>query len=125
MVSIRKHGSFGFSQGALNRFKLVDGEWFVVLYYDKESNVIGIQPTQSGEEDGAIKLIKRKAKAPGSEKESISSSISAKAFFEFYNIPCDEGRTFRARWDEEHKMIIVELTQEVKDELKESDPAEQ
>lgn len=109
IISIRKGGALGLSQGALNRFQLMDGAWFVVLYYDREASVIGIQPTKRAEDEGAIKLIKRKSKAPGSERESISSSISAKAFFEYYNIPCDAGRSFPSSWDAELKMIIVEL----------------
>ncbi len=111
IISIRKHGAFGVSQGALNKFGLLDGDWYVVLFYDKAAQAVGIQPTRNAEEEGAIKLVKRKAIAPKSGKESISSSISAKAFFEYYGIDCTETRTYRATWDEEAKIIVVKLSE--------------
>lgn len=115
MISIRKHGSIGFSQGALNRFALLDGDWFVVLFYDKNAAVIGIQPTKDASEEGAIKLIKRKAKLAKSAKESISSSVAARAFLEYYGIPCDKSRAYRAKWSETEKMILLDLNEEVSD----------
>ena len=107
VVSLRKQGAIGLSQGALNRFGLADGEWSVVLYYDREAKVLGIQPTQDPTEEGAIKLIKRRAIGK-TGKASISSSVSAKSFFEYYGLPTTETRSFLATQDEA-KMIIVDL----------------
>lgn len=114
VVSIRKQGSFGLSQGALHRFNLLEDDWFVVLFYDKDSNVIGIQPTKEGTEEGAIKLVKRKSVSKASGKENLSCTIPAKAFFEYYSIPLESSRSFLARWDEESKMILVPLNEEIK-----------
>lgn len=115
MVSLRKHGAIGLSQGALQRFGLMEGAWFVVLYFDKVANVLGIQPVQNEQEDGAVKLIKRRAAAKNG-KESISSSISAKSFFEYYGISTEETRSFKASFDDESKMIIVNLNEPVRTE---------
>lgn len=122
MVSIRKHGAIGLSQGALQRFGLMDGEWFVVLYFDKAANVLGIQPSKDENEDGAIKLIKRRAPAKNG-KESISSSVSARSFFEYYQISTVETRSFRATFDDATKMIIVQLNEPEKVEKDDEQPA--
>ncbi|HTI71803.1 MAG TPA: hypothetical protein VMF06_17640 [Candidatus Limnocylindria bacterium] len=114
IISIRKQGVFGLSQGALHRFSLLDEDWFVVLFYDKDSNVIGILPTKDGAEEGAIKLVKRKTVSKSSGKENISSSVSARSFFEYYTIPLEGSRSFLAKWDEENKMILVPLNDELK-----------
>lgn len=111
-VSLRKQGAIGLSQGALQRFNLVAGDWFMVLFYDKTAKVLGIQPTQNASEEGATKLIKRRAQGKNG-KESVSSSISAKSFFEYYEIPSNETLTFRATWDSDAKMIIVNLNEPI------------
>ena len=122
MISIRKHGAIGLSQGALQRFGLMEGEWFVVLYFDKAANVLGIQPVKDENEDGAIKLIKRRAMGKNG-KSSISSSVSAKSFFEYYQIPTAETRSFRGLYDDATKMIIVNLNEPEKTE-KDEDQSE-
>ncbi len=111
-VSLRKQGAIGISQGALNRFGLVEGDWFVILYFDRSANVLGIQPTQNAEDEGAIKLIKRRA-AGKNGKISISSSISAKSFFEYYSISALETRSFLATLDEQTKMIVIDLNKPI------------
>lgn len=120
-VSIRKHGAIGLSQGSLQRFNLIDGDWFIVLYYDKAANVLGIEPIKDGTAEGAVKLIKRRTPAKNG-KESISSSISAKSFFEYYEIDAQETRSFKAFFDAETKMIIVNLNEPIKTEKEDDEP---
>jgi hypothetical protein len=112
MVSLRKQGAIGLSQGALNRFGLAEGDWYVVLYFDRTAKILGIQPTQNAAEEGAVKLIKRRAVGKHG-KASISSSISAKSFFEYYGLPMAETRTFLASQDDQAKMIIVDLNKRI------------
>lgn len=115
VISLRRHGSIGVSQGALQRFGMLDGDWYVVLYYDKNENVMAIQPTQSKDDEGAVKLIKRPIKGKGGTV-SVSGSVSAKSFFEFYQIPKDETRSFECWWDDSIKMIIIDLKKPKKSE---------
>lgn len=92
----------------MNRFNLSEGEWYLILYYDKEARVIGMQPTQDPKLDGVVKLQKRII--PGADqKTSVTSSLSAKAFFDYYAIPRDETKTYKAEWDNENKMILIKL----------------
>lgn len=109
-ISIRKNGAFGFSQGALTRFGFVEGDWYVVLFYDKYAQVIGIKPTQNKDEDGAVKLVKRIVDM-GEGRHSVSSSVSAKAFFDYYGIPITETKSYRAEMDSESEMIVIHLKQ--------------
>ena len=115
-VSVRKDGSLGLSQGALNRFDLQAGDWYVVLYYDKNVRVIGIQPTKESATEGAIKIIKRKSISKTSGKESLTASIAGRAFFNYYDIPLDKSRSYSAKWDEEQQMILVNLAEPLSQE---------
>jgi hypothetical protein len=108
IVSIRRQGAFGFSNGALQRYGLNTGEWFCVLLYDKTANVVGIMPTQSKDEPDALKLVIRKVTAKEDE-ETQSGSISAKAFFNYYQIPMEPTRSFKSSWNEENKCILIDL----------------
>lgn len=114
-ISIRKNGAFGFSQGALTRFGFVEGDWYVVLFYDKDAQVIGIKPTKEKADEGAVKLVKRVLEM-GKGKTSVSSSVSAKAFFDYYGIPTNETKSFRAEMDKESGMITINLKQGGKSE---------
>ena len=108
-ISIRANGAMGFSQGALRRFGMQEGDWLVVLFYDKNQMVIGIQPTQDASTTGAVKLIKREVKSREG-KASLNAYISARSFLNYYAIPFTDGiKQFEPTWDEESKMILVDL----------------
>lgn len=109
-ISIRANGAIGFSQGSLRRFGMDTGDWLVVLFYDKTQRVIGIQPTQDTSISAAIKVIKREVTSRDG-KTSLNAYISARSFLNYYNIPFKAGiQQFEPTWDEEHKMILVDLT---------------
>ena len=111
-MSIRTNGAIGISQGALRRFKLEDGDWYVVLYYDKAQKVIGIKPSQQQDERVSTKIVKREVKSQKGEK-NVTAYISGKSFLEYYAIPYnDRIRIFEPTWDEEHKLIIINLNEE-------------
>ena len=106
-ISIRSNGTLGISQGALNRFKLAEGEWFAQLLYDRKNQVIGIQPV-SDEGPGLIKLNKKRMEGKDG-KQSINAWISAKAFFDYYGINYDKTNSYLAKWDAAAGVIYVEL----------------
>lgn len=111
-ISVRTNGSLGLSQGALRKFNLETGDWWVVLFYDKVSQVVGIRPTQNEGEESAVRLQRREVSAPGGRKNLIAQ-VSARAFLDYFGIPYQERtRAFVPVWDTEHKMIIVDLTKE-------------
>ncbi len=111
-VSLRINGSIGLSQGALRKFKLDTGEWWAVLYYDKDSRVIGIRPTQNENEESAIKLQRREVGKDGARKNFVAQ-ISARAFLDYFAIPYeDQTRSYVPSWDSDNKMIVVDLKNE-------------
>lgn len=111
-MSIRTNGAVGISQGALRRFHLEEGDWYVILHFDREHNAIGILLTQDASGAGATKIVKREVKSKAGAK-NITAYFSAKSFLEYYNIPYkDHIRLFEPTWDDEHKMVIVDLNQE-------------
>jgi hypothetical protein len=108
-ITLRSNGSLGFSQGALNRFKLKDGDWWVVLYYDKTRKVIGIKPESDGTLKGAIPLVKR-AVVSTSGKTSLNSFVSAKSFMDYYGIDYGSSAGFIAEWYEPGNLIVLDLS---------------
>jgi len=97
-VSIRKNGQIGLSQGAVQQFKLSDFP-YVVLFYDKDQELIGIKPTRDPEEPGAYKL----------NHKGSSATISGLAFLDYFGIDYSRSQRYEARWDEEHQMVVVDL----------------
>lgn len=98
-VSIRANGQIGLSHGAVAKFGL--GRYqYAVLFYDKETEQIGIQPTNSAEESGAYKL----------NIKGSGAAISALAFMDCFGIDHEEARRYSARWDDARGMVIIELT---------------
>ena len=111
-MSIRSNGMMGVSSGALRRFKLLDGDWYLVLFYDDDEKIVGILPTRDGDEEGAIKLVVRHPK-PGSIQKQPSGHFSAKSFLQHHDIEFKgkKAQSFDADWSEEHKMILIDLKQ--------------
>lgn len=99
-VSIRSSGQLGISSGAVKRYNLEQYD-YAILYYDDKNKVIGIKPINEPEE-GALKI----------RKPSVSYDISAKSFFDRYEIPYEETKQYKAEWDSEYDMIIVKINME-------------
>lgn len=95
-VTIRRTGSLGFTIAAIKKFDINEYP-YAVLYYDSEGQKIGIKPTAEPE-DGAVKI----------NRARQSTWISAKRFFDFYEIPIKNGR-YDAILDSKEGMIIIEI----------------
>ncbi|HMO49583.1 MAG TPA: hypothetical protein PKE26_03325 [Kiritimatiellia bacterium] len=108
LVSIRRGGSLGLSQGAINRYGFDNDMTHVVLFYDKEDKLVGIKPIAGDSEEHAIKVIVRPYKA-AKGKESKTAFFSAKSFLDFYAIPYSETKSYDAKWDEQNAMIVIDL----------------
>jgi len=100
-VSITKGGMISFNQGALKRFDL--GKYkFVILYFDRENQLVGVQPTNDPLEEGVCKLRHRQSGA----------DVSAKSFLDFYGIQYGpKAIRFNPKWKEEYQMIIFSPSQ--------------
>ena len=86
----------------------MDGDFFFVLHYDKEARVIGMWPTNNAVEEGALKLVRRKATSKNG-KESVNAYVSARSFLDYYAIPFKKTKVYDAEWNDEYKMILVDL----------------
>ena len=93
-ASIRKPGQIGLNQGAIERYKFKNGE-LVLLGYDKDEKMIG------------IKRLKQPEK--GAKKVTIkdnNGAISAKSFFDYFNIPYDKAGAYELNEDKENDLLI-------------------
>jgi hypothetical protein len=98
-VSIRSNGTVGLNGGAVNKFGLEQYDW-AVLFFDKQSNLVGIKPTKSEKEEGAHRINKGKTGA----------WIAARRFLDYYEIGIVKTKRFDAAWDEKEKMIVVQIS---------------
>lgn len=94
-ASIRKPGQIGLNQGAVERFKFKDGE-YVLLGYDKDEKVVAIR--RLGEPQKGVKKVRVKGN---------SGSISAKSFFDYFEIPYDEPHSYELKNDAENEELLV------------------
>jgi hypothetical protein len=98
-VSIRRNGQISLSHGAVQKFNLADCP-YVVLFYDKERTLMGLKPAQDPEEPGAYKL----------NHKGAGASIAGLAFLDYYGIDYSRAQRYDARWDEEHEMVVIDLS---------------
>jgi hypothetical protein len=116
-VSIRRTGQIGFSQGAVARYNLDNGDWFVVCYYSKDKNSIGLLPTRDKEHVGAVPLYIRK----GSTDGNMNAHIAAKSFLDYYDINYSKGRSYAPERDSKTGFITINLGDKNASEEEESE----
>lgn len=98
-VKIRANGQIYFNLGAMRKFSL---EEFVgaQLYFDNDSERIGVVFTKYREAEGALNLVVR--------PKTSSSWISAKSFFHYYGITLPEDQSIDVEWEmDENNMLIL------------------
>lgn len=93
-ASIRKPGQIGLNQGAIQRYKFENGE-FVLLGYDKDKKMIGIRRIKQPEQGAKKVIIKQK-----------NGAISAKSFFDYFNIPYDKTDAYELSEDKENDLLV-------------------
>ena len=96
-ASIRKPGQIGLNQGAIERFKFRNGE-FVLLGYDREGKMVAIRRL-----DEAQKGVK-KVTIKGN-----SGAISAKSFFDYFNILYNQPHSYELKEDKENDLLVFYL----------------
>jgi hypothetical protein len=104
-AAIWKSGQIGFNQGAMEQFKLTSYN-YVVLYYDKDTERIGVEFTDSEENEGVHKLVQRKG--------SSGTSVSARSFLKNYNIDSSETRQYDLTYDKQSSLYVFNLPQRKK-----------
>ena len=100
MVSILKGGQFGINQVCYQKYFKVYKK--VILYYDRERNTIGIKPTN----EEAIEAYNIRLGRGGQ-----LANISGVAFLKYYKIEHKESKPYMATWNNEEKLVEVDLNQ--------------
>jgi len=98
MISIRKSGSIGVNSAALEQF--FDDNEGAVMYYDEETNQVGIEPVSDKDADDAAYTV------------SISDSggtIAPKAFLERYDLIPEVTTQYDPMWDDEDERSLIVL----------------
>jgi hypothetical protein len=97
-ASLRSNGQLGFNHGCVKRF---DMEKFshVVLFYDADTNRIGVQLIQDKNEPGASTLITKGG----------NGTVSARSFFEYYKIKPKKTTQYDIERDDATGMLIIEV----------------
>jgi hypothetical protein len=99
IITVSKVGVLNFNVGAMRQFDLY-GYTHAIMFYDRDSNSVGIMLTKKADEKGAYKLIKRKTGGYG---------ISAKKFLNFYGIDYTETKSCPLRYHEKLKMFVFQI----------------
>lgn len=97
-VSITQSGLIGFNSGAVHKFHINDYK-FAILYYSSSENCIGIQLTNNENDEGVCKIRIR----------TSGADISARAFFEYFDIDHSITNRYDAFLDDKQNMIIVTI----------------
>ena len=97
-VSVRSNGQIGFNKGAVRKYDL---EHFpaAVLYYDRDSQAIGIQLTKDGGDPAAVPL----------RVKHESAWISAKTFLDYYEVSYDRTSKYDIRQEHETGMLTFQV----------------
>lgn len=98
-VSIRKTKSIGINTAATEAF-FEDNDG-VVLYYDPESEVMGLEPVDTPADHESAYTVS----GTGS-----GGTIVAKAFIEEFDLVEDNTIQYPAEWNEEEQLVEVDLT---------------
>ena len=98
IISISKQGIIGLNQACYNKY--LKQYSYVILLFDKDSNKIGIKPTN----EDKINSYKIRVTRNGS-----LAQISATAFLKYFNILYEKTRIYTCMWNDEEKLLEVKL----------------
>src|SRR5712692_9828332 len=97
-ASLRSNGQLGFNHGCVKRFEMAKFS-HVVLFYDADTNRIGVKLTNEKEEPGASALITR----------SGNGTVSARSFLEYYRLTPKRTSQFDIERDKETGYLVIDI----------------
>lgn len=98
MISLRKSGSIGINQAALDEyFEDQDG---AVMYYDSEENQVGIEPVVDKDADEAAYTI---------SKTDSGGTSAPKAFLRNYGLIPDVTTQYDPQWNDSEDLLVIDL----------------
>ena len=103
LISMRKSGGIGINQKALDEY-FEDAE-AVEMYYDEESNEVGLKPIQEKSEPSHYTLTRTES----------SGSVTPKAFINQYDLvpTTDDGEPVTKRyepyWNDNNQIVLIDM----------------
>ena len=103
MISLRKSGSIGINQAALTEF--FEENEGAVMYYDEESDRIGIKPVADKDADEAAYSLTR---------SDSGGTLAPKAFLRTYDLIPEVTTQYDPKWDDDAELVSIDLTTPLK-----------
>ena len=97
-ATIRPSGLISFDAASVEAFDLHSVS-YAVLFFDKTRKIVGIQITEKPDDDGALKLSRRRR----------SVSLKAPQFFDLYGLSFEEAQRFDVGHDSTSGMLTISL----------------
>jgi len=98
MISIRKSGSIGVNQAALETF--FEDDDGAVMYYDEDANQVGIEPVADKDADDAAYTV---------SKTDSGGTIAPKAFLERYDLIPEVTTQYDPEWNDDESLVVLDL----------------
>ena len=98
MISIRKSGSIGVNQAAID--ELFGDQDSAVMYYDEEATQVGLEPVADKDADDAAYTV---------SKTDSGGTIVPKAFLELYNLIPEVTTQYDPTWDDDETLVVLDL----------------
>ena len=97
-ATLRKSGTVGISKLAKEEY-FEENQTGTVLYYDEESNQIGIEPADPDENPDAYRI----------NDTQGSVTLNVESFLKRHGLIPDETTAYKPEWHDEHQFIIIDL----------------
>jgi hypothetical protein len=97
-ATIRPSGLISFDAASVEAFDLHSAS-YAVLFFDKTRKIVGILITEKPDDDGALKLSRRRR----------SVSLKAPQFFDLYGLSFEEAQRFDVGQDSTSGMLTISL----------------
>ncbi|WP_254823000.1 hypothetical protein [Haloglomus halophilum] len=98
MISIRKSGSIGVNQAAIEEF--FEDDDGAVMYYDEDANQVGIEPVADKDADDAAYTV---------SKTDSGGTIAPKAFLERYDLIPEVTTQYDPEWNDDESLVVLDL----------------
>lgn len=98
MLSIRKSGSIGVNQAAIDEF--FEDQDGAVMYYDEDADQVGIEPVADKDADDAAYTV---------SKTDSGGTIAPKAFLERYDLVPEVTTQYDPAWNDDESLVVLDL----------------
>jgi hypothetical protein len=106
MITITKDGNININSVTMEKY--VKDNNFAVLYYDKNNYLIGVKFSDK-EKPESYKIRKSRNDRLG--------YLTGIAFLKYYNINHDKTFAYTVEWNEQEKMIVIDLKEHWEDDI--------